>query len=122
MEKKFTICKISIILLILFREFGVIHCNSLDDPPMDDFLILNNTYSEKITFFVNDTEKYEIVGVKCTLMGAVTIDYDGKDTCYDLMPCNNYVATVSIKSLIIEDGEIIERTLYTSTEYSGNYY
>ncbi|XP_039958049.1 phosphatidylinositol phosphatase PTPRQ isoform X1 [Bactrocera tryoni] len=118
MEKKFTICKISIILLILFREFGVIHCNSLDDPPMDDFVILNNTYSEKITFFVNDTEKYEIVGVKCTLMGAVTIDYDGKDTCYDLMPCNNYVATVSIKSLIIEDGEIIERTLYTSTEYS----
>ncbi|XP_049307173.1 receptor-type tyrosine-protein phosphatase eta isoform X12 [Bactrocera dorsalis] len=118
MEKKFTICKISIILLILFRKFGVIHCNSLDVPPMDDFVILSNTYSERITFFVNDTEKYEIVDVKCKLMGGVTIDYLGKDTCYDLMPCNSYVATVSIKSLIIEEGGIIERTLYTSTEYS----
>ncbi|XP_069963810.1 phosphatidylinositol phosphatase PTPRQ isoform X4 [Bactrocera oleae] len=171
MEKNMTIYKISLYLLLLFRKFGV-HCNKLDVPPKDDFVILTNAHSEKITFAVNDTEKYEIVDANCKLLGGVNADIHGKDTCvysficanictsifnqstytsnwkgviareqhlgsicshpddrnyisiyifcYDLMPCNSYVATVLIRSLIIEKERILERTLYTSTEYSEN--
>ncbi|XP_054091147.1 phosphatidylinositol phosphatase PTPRQ isoform X2 [Zeugodacus cucurbitae] len=112
--KKITVYSIFILLLL----FGVFHCQKLDDRRIDEFVILTKTYSETITFLVNDTEKYEIVDVNCKLLGRINVDYHGKDTCYELKPCNSYVATVSIKALNVEEESIVNRTIYTSTEYS----
>ncbi|TMW45109.1 hypothetical protein DOY81_009810 [Sarcophaga bullata] len=107
-----------IIFIVLFFSFNVKALENVGSENVTDAIEIRvEKTADSLTFFVVDTEKYELENVVCRSIKNIEIDGDDPKSCQGLEPCSSYLAVLTIKQLNDENQQTVEITRDEKTEY-----